>query len=180
MGVFFSAKQLITAIETRLKSIPESLIKRFNDDGWTCIVTNQRNLEREYRYNYRISGLTDYAKKQIIIYAEWDSIQYSLPHELGHFLDYSLGTITKSGKWVRVFNYDSQHIPADKTHYFTEPNLKEEFFADAFLLYCDDKTTPRGMEDSFKVIVKSLEALPYVKSNESSIIVQNMTRPWNY
>ena len=67
---FYSLSQLKEVTENCIEQIPESLLKTFEELGWKIVLTNKQNLEKEYKYDYEIYGLTDYIKHEFIIYAK--------------------------------------------------------------------------------------------------------------
>lgn len=173
--IIFSEEQLRQEVEKSLEDIPDVVISKFNEEEWECHITNVMSIEHMYGYNYKVLGVTDFAKKKIIIYATIDALYYSLPHELGHFLDYSLGTITNCGKWINIHKQDSfswKRAVANEAReeFFPEVDDKREYFADAFLLYCRDKGKLRYTMDTFNVIDKAILALPFCQEAHSIII----------
>lgn len=56
---FYSIEQLKKTVDGYISVIPRSLLFMFQKYGWHIILTNRRNLEQEYKYDYEIYGLTD-------------------------------------------------------------------------------------------------------------------------
>lgn len=165
-GKFISKNQLEETLTSVLNGVPKPLLDKFDKCGWTCVVTNQRNLENEYGYNFPVDGLTDFIKKQIIVYATHNGLYYSLPHEMGHVLDRLLGNITDTEEWSVICEREKEninhsvHAKIIKEKYFLDLNNKQEFFADAFLLYCANRpmlTEATKLNDLFDRAIIALE-----------------------
>ena len=169
-----SNAQLEKEINTTLSKIPNILLEKAEKKGWSCRITNLRNLENEYGYDFKISGLTDYIRSQIVVYATFDGVHYALPHEMGHLLDQLLGNITDSDEWDDIYkkaktNIKNKWQPEWHTKYnilqekyFLDIENKKEFFADAFLLYCMDRPLLKETTSLCEIFDRAIEALEYM------------------
>lgn len=138
---YLTRNQAKKETEKYLDRIPESLLTAFSSEGWKIIITDE-NLEDRFNIPYDIYGITDSNDKTIYVYAFSLALQYSLAHELGHFLDYYLGNISKMKDWSAIW-LAHRNIPNNRElneYYFTErENSALEYFANCVLLYINDK-----------------------------------------
>lgn len=172
---FLTESHLRDAVQEYLNKIPKQLLNIFSEEGWTCVITNTRNLEKEYGYNFEIYGLTDYNKKQIIVYATQDGINFSLSHELGHFLDCYLGNISNTQSWKYIydrFNTNRSYVDA---RYFSDKDTPAEYFANCFLLYVNDKNSLKRISSSaYEFFEKTLTHLKYIREYTSRNATENI------
>lgn len=110
--------------------LPDNVRNRFRNDGWSIVLTNN-SLKDEANTLYEISGLTIPDEKTIKIKAEQSSIRRALIHEIGHYIDYSLGYISETEDFIKLFNSESDNITWQSEAKFTH----KEFFAEAFRFY---------------------------------------------
>lgn len=164
---FYSIEQLKKTVDEYISVIPRSILFMFQKYGWHIILTNRRNLEQEYGYDYEIYGLTDYDRQQIIIYAKDESaIQQSLYHEFGHFLDYLLD-LSGEKDWFDIWNEEKEYYDSA---IFTQADNPAENFADAFLWYltCTRSNRLIQTEKLFRNITENLDyilVLPEIEEN---------------
>lgn len=149
---FFSENQLIDYLEEILEKIPSKLLDSYEKNGWKIIITNQRNIEEDYNFEYEVYGCTDYEQKTTIVYANKNGID-SLLHELAHYLD-SLIEISKTIEWENIYKKEQIFYKSeDLKDYFTATDSQFECFADAFLVYILNKDLlKRKSERTYKII----------------------------
>lgn len=134
---FFSKEQIVEEVNNILSKIPDKLLEATILAGWKIVVTNQRNLEEECGAPAQIYGYTNFNKKEIVVYATKEGIEFSLPHELAHFFDV-LTDISISKEWQSIYNHEKDTYLTMK-YTFTTPKYKSECFADAFMFYITNK-----------------------------------------
>jgi len=153
-------------VDEILNKIPKVVKDIAQKEGWTITVTNQRNLEEEYKINYKILGITDSDRKQIFVYADLFSIKYSIPHEFGHIIDYYLGHISSNLEWQKLYSEYFKILSEKYSNIFTS-NTAEEFFADCFLAYTIKPAIFENACYSWKcikgVLDRIIEVLPYIE-----------------
>ena len=119
-----------------LQSVPESILQAFQDQGWTYTVdfTYLANISRER--NLSCIGAADYAGKHIYV-----SEASSTLHEFGHFLDYILGSPSKTNG---LFEEESKTTTAFLRNY-ARTNCRE-YFADCFVYWVKYKDNAGKIE----------------------------------
>lgn len=186
-----SLDKLKCIVEGVIALIPNEILSRMEEDGWKIIITNQRNLEKEYNFDFEIYGLTDFSKKEILVYANSTAIKYSIPHEIGHYVDSILDFISQSTEWKDIFQREQGDIPKIKSdlrdNYFILYNTPEEFFAECFGAYILMKDLEKEMlrkghllHSSMNCIGKIIKILPYIEKKEVKIVEQYNDRTTFY
>lgn len=165
---FFSANQVKKYVISLLQNLPDPLLVCFQEQGWKILCTNQRELEKEYGYDFTIYGLTDFEKKEIICYADINYLHETIYHEFGHFLDLALN-ISSSDQWKLLYENE---IKCCGSRYFTQKDNKAECFADALLFYlCESNKKNYTLRKTIKLFsciftnIEDLLDLPEVKHN---------------
>lgn len=172
---FFSITQIKEKVEKVLSKVNNKLLEYFEKDNWKIIITNRKKLEEEYLTIYQVDGITDFDKKEIIVYATENGIEYSLIHELGHYLDKKLYDVSKSSEWFKMYQENNSKCPLINNYsiqYFTDMNRCNEVFADSFLVYTlDPGVLKRYMPDVYNLFVRINYSLDYLDDCSKSIII---------
>lgn len=141
--LFCDIAELKSTVINILTSLPGIIIERFEQTHWTIEFTNTKNLEEMYNIDYEIEGITDFEHKIIYIYAKRSYIYSSLLHEIGHFIDWYLGTISLDIRWDNIFNTNRNKIL--NSNLFPDLSLSNnnissfECFADIMSIYLSQK-----------------------------------------
>lgn len=146
---FLHKNDLKNYIEKYILKIPEPILKAFDKEGWKIILTNE-NLEDKFGYDFEIYGVTDKNYKTIYTYAYPVAITYGLGHEIGHFVDIFLGNISRTNQWKNICK-EHKELSDMPIYYFTLNKCEfydEEYFADSFLLFLNDKTLLKRCNES--------------------------------
>lgn len=179
---FVSLNELQTEVENRLKRIPKEILKIVNKEDWLLIITNKRNLESEYNIDFKVYGITDFEKKELIVYAQKDPIMFSIPHEFGHIVDKYFNNISKTNDWIKIANKYVASV-VDGNSYFTSTD-SSEFFADCIAAYCLQINKrifdSYKMNDIFDIIERMLKIAPYVEQqSEKETSVSESEKMYN-
>lgn len=186
-----SLNELKCIVKDVVSLVPNEILSRMEEDGWKIIITNQRNLEKEYNFDFEIYGLTDFSKKEILIYANPFAIKYSIPHEIGHYVDSVLEFISQSSEWKDIFNKEKEDVSKMKgdlkNNYFILYDTPEEFFAECFGAYLlmsnnDKEMLKRShlLNFSMKCISKIIKIFPYLEKKEVKTVEQYNDRTTFY
>ena len=146
---FLHKNDLKNYVEEYISKIPEQILKIFDKEGWKIILTNE-NLEDKFGFNFEIYGVTDKDYKTIYTYAHPVAITYGLGHEIGHFVDIFLGNISRTNQWKNICKQHKE-LSDMPIYYFTLNKCEfydEEYFADSFLLFLNDKTLLKKCNES--------------------------------
>lgn len=159
---YFCHKLLIDNLNNILNKIPKKILDKYNSDGWKIIITNTRNLEKEFGYNFKIHGCTLYEEKQTIVYANKYGIE-AIPHEIAHYLD-SLINISQTIEWKEIYEKEKDFYKGTYLiDFFTKIDSKEECFADAFLAYIMNKDSlKKHAKETYNVINNIIEYIDYL------------------
>lgn len=108
-----------------LVKVPEPIMTSFRNRGWKYSIDFESLAEISKRYGMTCIGACDYASKHIFV-----SEASSTLHEFGHYLDYSLGRISRSSAF---YSEEAQAAGAFLRDYaLTSP---AEYFADYFVYW---------------------------------------------
>ena len=158
---FLTEKQLKEYLTQYIAFIPQPIWNALEKENWKIYFTNEE-LEKKFNISFEIYGITDYENKVIYVYAHELGIRYSLAHEIGHFLDEYFGKISNLTEWeqIKEGHQKSNEIPI---YYFTDMDNNEEYFADCFLLYVNNKKLLEKCNkracNLFDKIVNNMDAL---------------------
>lgn len=130
----------ITAINNQLDMIPTSLIQQFQNDGWHIYCTDM-NIDATY-YNSQygaVMGTTNYYEHRILIEDRQDAVTEAVIHEIGHWYDWHLGTVTDSDEFINIYNTETNAFKNTfNVHFYYD---QKELFAEAFWKYITDNQT---------------------------------------
>lgn len=163
-GDFFSLDELQAEVRGRLENIPKEILKIVNKEDWLLIITNKRNLEAEYNVDFKVYGITDFEKKEIVVYAQKDPILFSIPHEFGHIVDKYFNDISKTDDWIKIANEYAASAVDRRDSYFTNTD-PSEFFADCIAAYSLNQSIfdSYRMRDILDIIERMFKIAPYVE-----------------
>lgn len=108
-----------------LQSVPEPILQAFQRKGWTYTVDYQYLAELGRQLDLSCIGAADYSQKRIYV-----SEASSTRHEFGHFLDYALGSPSKS----QSFYEDEGQAASAFLRDYALTNCRE-YFADYFVYW---------------------------------------------
>lgn len=89
------------ALLSHWNKLPDAWKDRFEADGWIVLVTNDNFWGVEGFTN--LLGLTNPIYKTIYIHAECNSLDDTMGHEFGHYIDYVLGYPSESDEFRRLW-----------------------------------------------------------------------------
>ncbi len=165
---FVSLEQLEKEVNKIIDSVPKEIRNVVESENWKIIITNKRNLEKDFNIDYQIFGITNFKEKEILVYAQKDPIKYSIVHEFGHIIDNYLNNISSTNDWIDITEKYAKKAVNHTGNLFTS-ETRNEFFADCILTYCIDKSLFTGydMIDIVPIIDRIVSVLPYVKKEEN-------------
>ena len=121
-------------VEAELSLIPAGLRAKFVESGWHIYVTDENLAKLYYNDNSSIIyGSTFYDKGIILMYSKEIAIKEATIHEVGHWFDNYLGTISAKATFTAVYNQESSNF--FKTTTRRPGTSASEFFAEAFYFY---------------------------------------------
>lgn len=130
----------VTAINNQLDMIPTSLIQQFQNDGWHIYCTDT-NIDAVY-YNSQygaVMGTTNYYEHRILIEDRQNAVTEAVIHEIGHWYDWHLGTVTDSDEFIKIYNTETNAFKNTfSVHFYYD---QKELFAEAFWKYITDNQT---------------------------------------
>lgn len=121
-----------------LNTLPEGLLERFINDGWTFYITD-KNIAATYfagQYN-SVMGVTFDDDKTIYIEQRSKAIEESTVHEFGHYVDDTYGCFTDTNEFAQIYNTESgSFVNAFNVNFHYDVH---EFWADGFYRYYDSE-----------------------------------------
>lgn len=121
-------------VSAELKLVPEPILARFADDGWT-VRMDREYLERlSENYGYTCIAATSYRNRGIYLTAA-----SSLVHEFGHFLHYALGFPQET---EALFEAEARNAAFLRDH--ARSNFRE-YFADCFAYWIKNREDADAM-----------------------------------
>lgn len=144
----------ITTINNQLEMIPTSLIQQFQNDGWHIYCTDM-NIDAAY-YNSQygaVMGTTNYYEHRILIEDRQKAVTEAVIHEIGHWYDWHLGTVTDSNEFINIYNTETNAFKNTfSVHFYYD---QKELFAEAFWKYItDNQTLKNGCPMLYEFIAK--------------------------
>lgn len=116
---FATIEQLKEGVEKIIKCVPEQIIKIVEKEDWKLIITNKRDLEKQFGIEYKIFGITNFKEKEILVYAQKDPLKFSIIHEFGHIIDNYLNTISLSEDWKHITDVYAKRAVNHRDNFFT-------------------------------------------------------------
>lgn len=127
----------IDAVNSKLSVLPTILIDEFRNDGWHYYCTTM-NLDAVF-YGSRyggVMGTTNYDEYRILVEPRWDAMNTAVVHEMGHWYDWHLGTITSSSEFMDIYYSETNAFKNTfQIHSYYE---QKELFAEAFWRFYTD------------------------------------------
>ena len=141
-------------------SIPWEVRASLEEDGWRIILTDKDLQDNYYDGDVkgRLAGLTVFSEKTIYVYASKRDIRRSLIHEVGHYVDYKNGFVSKSDKFKSVFNKEKSSLKELWKIDDHNTSNSTEFFAEVFnkfVVYNED--CKEEVPKSYKCIKNALK-----------------------
>lgn len=134
--------------KSEIELLPNSLIETFSKNGWNIFITTE-NINQKYfggKYD-NVMGVTITAKNEIYIQNRKKSIQNSIVHEFGHFLDCINDFPSLNEEFSEIYNEEASTF---KSRISNSSCVRDEmeFFAHTFYYLIKDssKCTPRAAE----------------------------------
>ncbi len=165
---FATIEQLKEGVEKIIQCVPEQIIKIVEKEDWKLIITNKRDLEKQFGIEYKIFGITNFKEKEILVYAQKDPLKFSIIHEFGHIIDNYLNTISLSEDWKHITDVYAKRAVNHRDNFFTN-EIPSEFFSDCVLTYCINKELfgEYNMAEIVSIIERIILILPYVKKEDN-------------
>lgn len=107
-------------IQNELSLLPEIIQNEYASKGEIKVVLDMPDTPTVCGLYYPVSD---------DIYIKADSIEYATLHEIGHFVDYALGSISEAEYFINIYEQEKTLVSE-----YCQQNSKE-FFAEAFKMY---------------------------------------------
>lgn len=140
-------------IEYNLVQLPDSIKDRFTEDGWKIYITNEEMAESGLYWGLQdksdIVGATSMIHKYIIIPNNDRSINMSVIHEMGHYIDRFEYTYTN--EWENIYLKENSQYLRD----YARTN-RIEAFACEFMEYIQ---TPEELRDKAPITYSYIDKI---------------------
>lgn len=124
----------VDQVNETLTCVPKHILEGFKNRGWHMYCTS-KNLDRTFFGGQfgAVMGCTVYEDHNIWLEDRQDAVTEGPVHELGHYVDYTLGWASHTGEFNQIFNAEQ----ATFRNAFGVPGYfnNEELFAEAFWRY---------------------------------------------
>ncbi len=137
----------IKAVENEISRLPKKIIDAFYKTNWSISITNEDISKKYFNGVYNnVRGVTVTGSKMIIIQNKINSIQASVIHEYGHYLDWYSNFPSSSQEFKKIYNEEVSTFKAQIPNASCVSN-EREFFAHAFYYTIKDasKCTPKAL-----------------------------------
>ena len=129
-----TAPNIDHAINQALNEIPENIIQRFEDEGWTIVVC-YRLPSMEYKDTiFSAVGITSSADKLIQLESFAGIAKETLIHEFGHYVDMTNNRFSNSKEWIELYKEEWENLYI-LTRSFHDVDSPSEYFAEIFNWY---------------------------------------------
>lgn len=113
--------------------IPVNVRNSIEADGWQIIVTDE-DLQSKYAFNAPALATTDYQTKTIYIANKKFAVK-SVTHEVGHVVDFKLGSISWTQSFHDAFIAETASFNTFWNTDFQNTDTQTEYFAESFETY---------------------------------------------
>lgn len=149
-----------------INDLPDEIINKFNEEGWTICFTGYTIAGRYYNGSVKgsIAGLTDYNNHIIYISSKdsYPSFKHILYHEIGHFVDKYNDTTSDTEEFIGIYEKEKDNISIKGksqrqiNHAKSSP---EEYYAEAFskMLLNEDMSDLKETEKIINNDIKNLK-----------------------
>lgn len=133
----------IDVVNSKLSVLPTSLIDEFRADGWHYYCTTLNLDATFYGGQYGgVMGTTNYDEHRILVEPRWDAMNTAVVHEMGHWYDWHLGTITNTSEFMNIYYNETNAFKSTfQIHSYYE---QKELFAEAFWRFYTDNDLLRS------------------------------------
>ena len=138
----------VKTAEYELDTLPQKMINAFKNNNWTITISNENISAKYFNGSYgNVKGVTLTAYNKIIIQNRTTSIQTSIVHEMGHFLDWYFNFPSLSTEFKNIYNAEVNTFKSRIPNSSCVSN-EMEFFAHTFYYIIKDssKCTPMALE----------------------------------
>lgn len=150
-----------------IETIPENILKEFEEEGWEFFVTDTNLADRFYKGVFpSVQGVTDYDNHKIYVEDRDAAIQGATIHEFGHFVDNSRGTITSTVEFRNIFNSEADDF---KNTFNVNYHFDiVEFFAEGFSIYVngDKEALKKSCPELFQTLETTVKTEKESENNE--------------
>lgn len=124
-----TAEQSYVVLQEMLAYVPSNVMNKFYADNWGFALTSDNLSDRFFggAYTY-VRAVTEKEKKTIWMAQNDDAIRLSAVHELGHYVDMTLGWPHESEAFVAIFRSEKYAFDGSAQ----SSSSPVEFFAEAF------------------------------------------------
>lgn len=131
---YLPAGNMLDLANMYLSYLPEAFVEKFHSAGWKILIT-ARDLDLYfYKGKYGgVSGVVDYANRNVYLQDVRQDISEAIYHEIGHVVDYLSGMVSDSPEFLRIFNTEKDNFH-DSTSVGDghEKSCPREYFASVF------------------------------------------------
>ena len=127
---------IVRNTQREYEKVPENIRNNFENSGWNITVANS-SIAGRFGYGYPIQALIRYGDKVI-----WIDNRYiastAIVHEMGHYIDYSLGFISSRPEFITIYAEEVPKFCAYHSTHENNTNSASEYFAESFQQYVLD------------------------------------------
>lgn len=124
-----------------LSYLPDYIKSKFASDGWSFVITSKdldASLAESDSKLYdpgdeKVLGLTEPSKKTVSISPDSLSVSSSCLHEMGHYVDWSLGYASQSEEFAHAVDADGESFAS--CFPYGHLDVIEEMYAESFEIY---------------------------------------------
>lgn len=98
-----------SALEETLAMLPPRIYEKFVSDGWQMVLTDENLADKYFKGKYSaVMAVTDSSIKTIWIDNTERSVRNSVIHELGHYIDYSMGFADSKSDFQSIYEAEKR------------------------------------------------------------------------
>lgn len=130
---------VVNEVNHQLSLVPKKIMDKFQSTGWKIFVTDKSIAQSYAHSSGRIMGYTMYTEKQIVIENRTSASTEATIHEIGHFWDDYLGTVSTQSEFNQIYHNEKNQFKS--AFNVREGNISSnmEYFGEAFWKYVTEK-----------------------------------------
>lgn len=124
-------KEFVDSVNMYYEVVPECIREHFAENEWVIRLSHTNLGEKYFKGELSVLAVTVLSEQSIYLDASKNS-EESVIHEMGHYLDYSLGFLSQSEEFKRIHSLELNSFRNIHYTHIHNTETELEYFAEAF------------------------------------------------